>query len=49
LVGDFVRAVQGGEPSISCTTLEDSVASHLMGFCADRSMEERRVVDIPRL
>ena len=33
-------------PSISTTDLEDSIAGHLIGFCADRAMEEHRVVDV---
>ena len=46
LVDDFVRVVRGEEPSISTTTIDDSVAGHLMGFCADRAMAERRVAEI---
>ena len=49
LVDDFVSFVRGEPRSISCTTVEDSIAGHLIGFCADRAMEERRVVDIPRV
>ncbi len=44
LVRDFVRVMRGEAPSISTTTLTDSVAGHLIGFTADRSMEEQRVV-----
>jgi predicted dehydrogenase len=39
LVGDFLRVLRGQEPSISSTDLGDSIAGHLLGFCADRSME----------
>jgi predicted dehydrogenase len=46
LVADWVRVMRGEEPSISTTGLEDSIAGHLIGFCADRAMEERRVVDL---
>jgi len=46
LVGDFVQMVRGEPHSISCTQIEDSVYGHLLGFCADRAMEERRVVDL---
>ena len=46
LVDDFIRAVRGEQPSISTTTIGDSASGHLMGFCADRAMEERRVVEI---
>lgn len=48
LVEDFVHVACGEPPSISSTSLEDSVNGHLMGFCADRAMEERRVVEIAR-
>jgi predicted dehydrogenase len=46
LVDDFIRAVRGEQPSISTTMIGDSVSGHLMGFCADRAMEEHRVVEI---
>ncbi len=46
LVADFVRVVRGEAPSISTTTLEDSVSGHLIGFCADRAMEEKGVVGV---
>ena len=46
LMADFVRLVRGEQPSISTTTLVDSVNGHLIGFCADRAMEEGRVVPV---
>ena len=46
LVADWIRVMRGREPSISTTGLEDSIAGHLIGFCADRAMEEHRVVDV---
>ncbi len=50
LVDDFVRVVRGEKPSLSTTNLMDSVAGHLIGFCADIAMEEHRVIAIaPRL
>ena len=45
LVGDFVKVLQGRSPSISCTSIEDSIYGHMIGFCADRSREEHRVVN----
>lgn len=48
LVGDFLRVVRGEEPSLSTTTLTDSVAGHLVGFRADVAMRERRVVSLER-
>lgn len=47
LMADFVRLVRGEQPSISTTTLADSVNGHLIGFCADQAMEEGRVVTVP--
>lgn len=38
LVADFVRFVNEDNPSISCTSINDSVAGHLAIFCADESM-----------
>jgi predicted dehydrogenase len=46
LVRDFVRVMHGEAPSIATTTLADSVAGHLIGFSADRAMEEQRVVKL---
>jgi hypothetical protein len=46
LVADFVHVVRGEPASISTTELQDSIAGHLIGFCADRAMEKRRVVDV---
>ena len=46
LVADFLRVLRGEEPSISSTGIEDSISGHLIGFCADRSREEHRGVEI---
>ena len=46
LVADFVRVIRGEAPSISTTSLDDSVAGHLIGFSADRAMAERRVIEL---
>lgn len=46
LAADFVDLVGGGEPSLACTRIDDSVAGHLIGFSADRSMETRSVVHV---
>jgi hypothetical protein len=45
-MADFVRLVRGEQPSIATTTLADSINGHLIGFCADRAMVEKRVVEI---
>lgn len=49
LVADFVKVVRGEPPSISTTTLADSINGHLIGFAADMAMEQHRVVDLVEL
>ncbi|TVQ18284.1 MAG: gfo/Idh/MocA family oxidoreductase [Spirochaetaceae bacterium] len=46
LVADFLRYLNGESPSLSSTTLDDSIAGHLIGFSANRSLDEGRTVDI---
>ena len=46
LVADFLRYLNGESPSLSTTTLDDSIAGHLIGFSADRSRTEGRSVEI---
>ncbi len=48
LMADFVRTLRGEEPSISSTSLEDSLSGHLIGFGADRARETAAVVEIAR-
>ena len=47
LVDDFVRFMRGEQPSISCTSLQDSVRGHLIGYRADQAMESGQVVEVP--
>lgn len=44
LVQDFVKLLNGHEPSISATTIEDSIYGHLAVFLADEAMEEERII-----
>jgi len=44
LVEDFVNVLQGNKPSISTTSLEDSINGHLIGFAANESNDFRKVV-----
>jgi predicted dehydrogenase len=46
LVGDFLAYLQGQPPSLSTTTLEDSIAGHLIGFCANQSVESSLTVTV---
>lgn len=49
LVADFVCVVRGDEPSISTTSVEDSVYGHLIAFAADDAMTGGKVVKIGEL
>ena len=40
LAADFVEYLRGGEPSLACTSIFDSVAGHLCVYLADKSREE---------
>lgn len=46
LVADFLDYLNGKTRSLSTTSLEDSISGHLIGFCANRSVDENRTVDI---
>ncbi len=46
LVADFCKTLRGETPSISCTSIEDSVYGHLIGFLADKAMEEKRIQEV---
>ena len=46
LVADFVSVLQGEAPSLACTSLQDSVNGHFIGFSADRARAEGRVVEM---
>ncbi|MFW6058941.1 MAG: Gfo/Idh/MocA family protein [Phycisphaeraceae bacterium] len=46
LVADFARIVRGESPSISTTHLDDSVASHLIAFAADRAMQNGEACEV---
>lgn len=49
LMKDFVSYLRDEETSLSATTLEDSIYGHAVAFAADRSMLEKRQVDIGEL
>ncbi len=46
LVADFVYTLQGKPRSISCTSLEDSIYGHLIGFAADRARVEHKSLEV---
>ncbi len=43
LARDFVDYISGGEPSISCTDINDSTISHLVVFAAERSRKNQSI------
>lgn len=48
LVEDFVKYLNGEEPSISCTDINDSTASHLAVFKADESRINEKITFIDK-
>lgn len=46
LVADFCGIIQGKSPSISYTSIENSLTGHLLVYAADESMKENRPVDL---
>ncbi len=46
LVLDFCEIMRGAEPSVSYTSIENSVTGHLLVYAADESMKEARPVDL---
>jgi len=49
LIADFCQFLQGGTPSISSTTINDSIYGHLVGFRAEEARLEGKVLSIPKL
>ena len=45
VVEDFVSLLEGNPPSISCSSIQDSINGHLIGFLADQARKERRVIE----
>jgi predicted dehydrogenase len=46
LVEDFLKLLNGAPPSISATTIEDSVSGHRIGFLAERARCTGQTVNI---
>lgn len=44
LVGDFVSTLCGETPSISCTSIEDSVVGHQIVMAAEKSRKKKKMV-----
>ncbi|RZK49725.1 MAG: Gfo/Idh/MocA family oxidoreductase [Pedobacter sp.] len=46
LVRDFVQAVSQRDPSLLTSTIDDSIESHIMGFMAEKSRKEGKVMAV---
>ena len=44
LVADFIATLAGGAPSISCTSIDDSIIGHQIVIAAEKSRKEKRTV-----
>ena len=43
---ELVRYLQGDDSSISITKLDDSINSHLVVYAAEKSIQERKTIDL---
>ena len=46
LVADWIQAIDQQNPSLLTSTIDASIESHIMGFAAERSRKENKVVEI---
>ena len=46
LVADWIQAVDQQNPSLLTSTIDASIESHLMGFAAEKSRKENKVVEV---
>ena len=49
LVEDFVHVLQGEQPSVSCTSIVDSINGHLAVFRAEQSRKQGIVAEMPEI
>ena len=49
LVIDFLDYLNDGNPSISCTTLDDSKMSHIVVYTAEKARKNRTVELVPEI
>lgn len=45
LVSDFCALMQGGEPSISYTSINDSIHGHMLCYAADEALRTRSIIE----
>lgn len=48
LIQDFISLLRGEKPSISCTSIDDSVNGHLCVYYADYAMKNKEVVNFDK-
>ncbi len=46
LVRDFCDLMEGNEPSVSCTAIDDSIWGHLSCYAADESQQTGKIVEL---
>ena len=46
LVQDFCDLMEGNEPSVSCTAIDDSIWGHLSCYAADESQQTGKIVEL---
>jgi hypothetical protein len=46
LVAGWIQAVAQQNPALLTSSIDSSIESHIMGFMAEKSRKEKRVVDI---
>ena len=46
LIDDFCALMEGEQPSVSCTSIDDSVWGHFACYAADASQETKEIVTI---
>ncbi len=46
LVSDFCDLLLGEEPSLSCTSIEDSINGHLTTFAADEALQRKTIIKL---
>ena len=49
LVADFLCVLRGEGTSISSTSIEDSINGHLVGFYADKAIEQGNGLELPKI
>ena len=46
LVADWIQAIDQQNPALLTSTIDASIESHVMGFAAEKSRKENRVMEI---